>query len=426
MTVRAPHLHRALRCFCLAAFAELAPEVAEGGELPFVVEEHESRDRPAFYEYRPLVRDHVLARAYFLAKLEDAQIALGELRREPAAAIFARAHAGSDSSEERALHQAILLPLLVRTGEACGGFDWEDGAFERIYAELERSLFGATRSYLALAPLVGLSVGLPVELSADIRVRPSSAQELTSRWPEARELLPPRFGLEPERTCVLELARELPAEQEEPPDAPAELSDAVTTLRLATAAPAAAGPVVFELLDWHPLGIRPMLGIAATEPAGEPSRLDPFRGRLARDLLEQLARAEGDSELGEGLERWELALFEGEPLRSERLRESLAALLGGADGLWAAAMRLAVLLGETGRERAELSAGLRGLARGERGGPEAVDVLRRALVETLMHEDRRRLLAALDEVLLGLRPRPAGYFSAASLAGGGARRALAS
>jgi hypothetical protein len=420
VAVRAPHLYEVLQAFCLAAFAELGPE-ARGGELSFVVEEHAGR----FYEYRPLVRDHVLARAFSLAKLEDAQVALDELRREPTAAIFARAPAGPESSEDRALFRAILLPLLTRTAEACGGFDWEDGAFRRIYAELERSLFGTTRSYTAVAPLVGLSVGAPVELGRGIRALESSADELSRRWPEARDLLPSRFGCELERTCVLELHRELPGDEGTPPDAPAELADTVTALRLATAAAAAAGPVVFERLDWHPLGIRPMPGIAATEPEGEPTRLDRWRGGLAGDLLERLGRAEGDAELGEAVERWELSVFEDEPLRSERLRESLTALLGGMDGLWAAAMRASILLGESGRERAALVEQLRAFARGDHADAEVADALRRCIVETLLHEDRTRLLEDLDDALLGLRARPTGYFSAraASPAGGGSRRA---
>jgi hypothetical protein len=144
--VRAPHLYDVLRAFCLAAFAKLGPEVEQGSEIPFVVEESSG-----FYEYRPLVRDHILARAFWLAQLEDARIAIDELRQEPAAAIFARAHDGPESFDERALFRAILLPLLTRTAEACGGFDWEDGAFGRVYAELERSLFGASRSFRACA-----------------------------------------------------------------------------------------------------------------------------------------------------------------------------------------------------------------------------------------------------------------------------------
>ncbi len=411
MSVRAPHLHGVLRAFCLASFAKLGPEVS-GGELPFVIEQHSS----GFYEYRPLVRDHVQARAFWLASLEDARIAIDELRREPAAAIFARAHAGPESSEERALFRSILLPLLTRTAEACGGFDWEDSAFEGKYAELERSLFGSSRSYSAVAPLVGLSVGAaPVTLARGIRVRASSLDEVSGRWPEARDLLPARFGSEPERTCVMEMERELAGEERTPPDAPAEFADAVTVLRLATAASVAAGPVVFEKLDWHPFGIRPVLGIAATEPGGEPSRLDPWRGRLAGELLERIERIEDEGELAEALERWELSLFEGEPLRSERLRESVTALLGGADGLWAAAMRASVLLGETSQERAAAATGLRSLARGDRADDLVADALRRAIVETLLFDDRDRLIVALDDALLGLKARPPGYFSARAI-----------
>jgi hypothetical protein len=359
VAVCAPRLLEVLRAFCLAAFAQLDREANQMGELAFVVEEHSA----GFYEYRPLVRDHIQARAFRIAQLEDARIAIDELRREPAAAIFVGAHNGYEPSDDRVLFRAILLPLLTRTAEACGGFDWEDGAFGRVYGELERSLFGASRSFSAVAPLVGLSVGDPVELARGIRVHASSADELSIRWPESGDLLPSRFGLDPERTCVIELDRELSAGEHTAPDAPAVLADAITALRLATGAPAAAGPVVFERLDWHSLGIRPMLGIAATEPAGEPTRLDPWRGRLAGDLLERLGRAEGEPELAEAIERWELALFEGEPLRSERLRESVTALLGGVDGLWAAAMRASMLLGETDRQREELIGPLRARSR---------------------------------------------------------------
>jgi hypothetical protein len=411
MTVRAPHLHDVLRAFCLAAFAKLAPEAEQGGELPFVVEEHDA----GFYEYRPLVRDHILARAYWLASLPDARIAIDELGREPAAAIFARGRVGVDSSEERALFRAILMPVLTRTAEGCGGFDWEDGAFERVYADFERSLYGSSRAYAAAAPLVGLSARAPVSLGRGIRVVQATPERLISRWPEARELLPPGFGQEPERASVLELERELAGEQQAAPDAVGELADAVTALRLATAAPVAAGPVVFEQLDWHPFGIRPMLGIAATEPAGEPTRLDPWRGRLAADLLERLVRAEDDPELAEGLERWELSLFEGEPFRSERLRESVSALLGGVDGLWAGVMRTCILLGETSDERAAITGGLRGIARGEGDGESAAEAVRRAIVETLLHDDRRHLIESLDDALLGLRARPPGYFAASAI-----------
>src|ERR671937_36297 len=235
---------------------------------------------------------------------------------------------------------------------------------------------------------------------------------LAAHWPEARGLLPPGFGHEPERMCVLELERTLDPNAAGPPDASAELADAVSALRLATAAPVAAGPVLFERLDWRPLGIRPVLPIAATEPAGEATRLDSFRARLAGDLIQRLGRAEDDPDLSEALDRWELSLFTDEPFRSEQLREALTALLGGPDGLWAATVRAAVLLGETGRERADELERLRSLARGEQAARAAADAVRKAVVEVLAHGDRSALIASLDEALIGARPRPAGYFAA--------------
>jgi hypothetical protein len=398
----ASHLYETLRAFCLAAFALLGREAGSAGEIPFVVEEH-----GGLYEYRPLVRDHVEAHMSSLRQLEDARIAIAELRREPAAAIFAHGDAADPT-----LYRAILVPLLVATVEACGGFDWDDRAFNRAYGGLERSLFGTQRAYVAAAALVGVSASVPIDLGRGIQVRTAGVAELLSGRPESPEALPERFGEEPERRCVLRLERGLPAGETTLPDAPGELAEAVTALRLATGASIAAGPLVFERLDEHPLEPRPMLGLAATEPGGEPTRLDAWRGRLAADVLDRLAVSAGDPALGEGIERWELALFEAEPLRSERLRESLAALLGGVDGLWAAAMRAATLVGETSWDRAASIEGLRRLAGGERGDAEIAGTLRRVIVEVLLHEDRTRLVADLDDAMLDLRPRPAGYFSA--------------
>ena len=410
MAVRAPHLYRSLRCFCLAGFSLLSRDVADGADLPFAFEEHASRGRASLYEYRPLVRSYVDARAERLGTLADTRLALEELRREPAAAIYAAAHAGKDGDQP--LLRTIVLPLLADVAEACGGFDWRDDAFDHAYAELERSLFGKRRTYAAVAPVVGLSAGTQVELADGLRVRLAASGELAAHWPEAGGLLPADLGREPDRLCVLELERSLPPNEPEPPDAPGELADAVSALRLATAAPVAAGPVIFERLDWRPLAIRPVLPIAAAEPSGEPTRLDAVRARLACDLLARLGRAEEDPDLAEALDRWELSLFADEPFRSEQLREALAALLGGPDGLWAAAVRAAMLLGETGPDRAEQLERLRGLARGELAGRTAADAVRRAVVETLAHGDRAALVASLDDALLGLRPRPAGYFAA--------------
>ena len=399
MAVRSPTLYTALRRFCFGAFAYLYRESHDEAPVPFAFEEHAAPGRPPLYEYRPLARGYVDARAGALARLDDARFAVEELRREPAAAIFADAHGAGALPEEDRLFRAVLLPLLASVAESCGGFEWDDRVFDRTYLDLERSLFGERRSYGALAPLVGVSTPVPVDLGPGLRVRPAATGELAAYWPEARGLLPAGFGDEPERACVLELELTLEGEATERPDAPGELADAVTALRLATAAPAAAGPVLFERLDWRPCGIRPVLPIAATEPDGVPTRLDEFRGGLARDLLARLGACEEDPELGEALDRWELGLFATGASRAEQLRESLVALLGRGDGPWAASARLSVLLGRSPVERIELFAALRS------GVPDA-EVVRRALVEVLLRGDRLRLVEELDKSLLGLSAQP--------------------
>ena len=371
--MKSPHLYDTLRRFCLGAFA-----VFQGDDLPFAFEEH----APSFYEYRPLVKSFIEGQTERLRAREDVQQALADLAREPLARVY------------KDPYLTVLVPLLVRTAEGCGGFDWDDAAFDRAYAETEQMLFGSGHAYGAVAPLVGISTGGEIELGEGLRVRPHATGEIAALWPESAGLLPRDFGREVDRFCVLELERALPQGAEEVPDAPGELADAVTAIRLATAAPVAAGPVLFERLDWRPYGIRAVLPIAATPPPGEPTRLDPFRAQVAAKLLPQLALADTDSRLGDALDRWELSLFQDDPFRGEQLRHALDAALGDGDGTWAGAMRAAALLGETADERADLA---------ERFREPTADLVRRMLVALLLHGDRAELVRDLDRLLLGLR-----------------------
>jgi hypothetical protein len=413
---RSPELFRSLRAFCLGAFFDLGLELEQGADVPIALEEHAGPNRPTLYEYRPLVGGFVEERAGRLALRDDAFEALAVLKEEPAAGIFARAHADERIGEDEALRRTILVPLLVRTAEACGGFDWEDAAFEGAYAELERLLFGKRRAYVALAPLVGLTAGSAVELARGVRVRPAAAGELTASWPDAGRLLPRDFGREVDRTLLLELESDLDSTACVVPDAPTEFARAVSALRLATPGAVAAGPVVLERLDWRPYGVRPVPASAAQVPPGQPTRLDPFRAPLVADLQSRLSEAPAD--LLEALDRWELALFHEGPQRADELREALEVLLGCDEGSWAAAMRAAVLLGETAREREELLVALRALLDGDGPGARAEDAVRRALVETLLDGSRERLAASLDAALLGLQPRPQVTTSARVLAAG--------
>lgn len=366
--MRSPHLYDSLRRFCLGAFA-----VFHGDDLPFAFEEH----APSFYEYRPLVKGFIEGQAERLHDREDVRQALADLAREPAVRMHTDAY------------RSVLVPLLVRVAEGCGGFDWDDSVFDRAYEEMEARVFGEGHSYGAVAPLVGISCGSTIELGAGLRVRASATGEFAALWPESAGLLPRDYGREVDRLCVLELERPV---DDEVPDAPGELADAVTALRLATAAPLAAGPVLFERLDWQPFGIRPVLPIAATPPPGEPTRLDPFRSQVAARLIPKLALVDDDARLADALDRWELSLFQDDPFRAEQLRHALDAALGDGDGTWAAAMRAAALLNETDAEQFR---------------KPAPDLVRRTLVAMLEHGDRGALLRELDAKLLGSRERHA-------------------
>ena len=179
------------------------------------------------------------------------------------------------------------------------------------------------------------------------------------------------------------------------PDAPAEIADVVSALRLATAAPLAAGPVLFETLDGRAYGIRPVLPIAATQPPGEPTKLDEFRGALAAELLVRMGLVDADTNLAEALDRWELSLFQHEPFR----RSSCAALEAAARRRGAARVHPAR---DRARGSRRLHDELARLADGEAATPEAGAAVRRALVEVLRDGDRPSLVASLDRELLGL------------------------
>ena len=397
MAVRAPHLHLTLRAFCLGAFVFLGRALEEGDELPFAFEEHVQRQGPALYEYRPLVRSFVESRANALAKRDDALLrARGAAPRAGGRDLRARpCRAEADRGAGALPHRPALAPDLDRRGVRRLRL-----GRPRVRARVRRAGAVAVRrarAYAAVAPLVGLSVVTQVELGGGIRLRAAATGELAHHWPEAQGLLPAGFGREVDRYCVLELERELEP-GEEPPDAPAELADAVSAIRLATAAPVAAGPVLFERLDWRPFGIRPVLPIAATQPPGEPTRLDSFRAEVTREVLGRLALADADAPLRRGARPLGALAV---PERAVPLRAAARRARRPARGDVGASRRRAAR--RASEERRAIHSALRSLAEGEQASERAEAAVRRSLVETLRHGDRAVLVRSLDDALLGLR-----------------------
>ncbi len=400
----ASELRDALRLFCLGCFYDISRELDDGASVEVALVEHGTGGDLPLFEYDERIRDFIEARADRLLAREDALRALAALRLEPATGIVAQGHLSRYESEDDALRRGILLPLLYEMGENCAGFDWSDAAFDAAYTVLEARLFGRAHHHRAIAPIVGLTAREGFELGGGARVRHAHANELDAAV-EARAI-PADFGREVDRQLVLEV--ETRTHDPSPPDAPRSMALAVSVLRLTVPGAIAAGPGVVEFLDGHLYGLRHVPDIASQIPGGEPTRLDRFRGRIAADVFRRLSGPAEDPELLEALDRWELALFHQGPLRAEGLTEALVQLLGGDDGPWAAAMRAAALVGETPDERAELLEGLVALIEGNGPGAQGEEVLRRALVAAVRAESRVKLMAALDDRLLGVPTGRAG------------------
>ena len=200
-----------------------------------------------------------------------------------------------------------------------------------------------------------------------MRVRPAAANELTAAWPDAGRLLPRDWGREIDRTLVLELEAELDSQACRVPDAPGEFGRAVSALRLATPGAIAAGPVVFERLDFRPT--------AFARCRRRPRRFRPVRrlDSTSSVLLSSSSCRRGSRTRLTSFSRRSTGGSSPSSTRARTDRMSCArrseTLLGCDEGPWAAAMRAAVLLGETAREREDLLVALRALLDGD--GPGA-------------------------------------------------------
>ena len=138
--------------------------------------------------------------------------ARGAARASRRPAIYARAHAGREPVRgRRALPHR---PRSTADSRRRGVRRLRLGrhAFDRAYAELERSLFGERRAYAAVAPLVGISIGVQRRArrrGSACAPPPTASSRVTGR--RRAGLLPAGFGREPDRYCVIELRAALGA-----------------------------------------------------------------------------------------------------------------------------------------------------------------------------------------------------------------------
>jgi hypothetical protein len=143
--MRNQSLHAALREFALEAASALTTAVEAGDELGFDVAE-EPGSGPVLYRYRALTAEYIGLHWPQLAQLPALQAAARELGA--GATTWLRSHGLGGAEAEPALRA-----MLERLYEDATSFDFPEERFERVYGELERTLYDGTARVAVAAPL---------------------------------------------------------------------------------------------------------------------------------------------------------------------------------------------------------------------------------------------------------------------------------
>jgi hypothetical protein len=419
-SVLRPELRRPLEHFVQAAFGVLAMDVASGHEVSFALGGGGGSAGPRLYDYRPLYRAYIEERAERLFELADGRAALAALAADPGVVSYAGSHAPGSRRPDEALRRSVLVPLLVGVAERCDGFDFDVEAFDAVYGAVERGVTARETRVSAFTPLSGLLLSNPpADLGAGVTIRRASLGEIGARWPESSGLVPEGFGREPDELLYLEL--DVRVERgERHRDAAALAGHAVTALRLATGARAAAGPLLFEAVDGAHRSVRALPPLAAAIPSGDAVRLDTNSIAAARSLAAALA-SPPHVRLAVALGQHAAGIVaDGEQSRLAASLAVLRALLDGERvGDHAVALRVAALRGQSASARVRIVERLLEAARvltGEHILPfneldrlvcETEGAARATLLAALLDgRSSEELGDELDGVLLGSRPRP--------------------
>jgi hypothetical protein len=396
-------LREPLLRFVQAAFALAQRDLANGAEVPFVLDAHEGRES-ALYSYRPLYGGFLDERRALILSLPDARRALMMLEATPGAVEYARLHVGDGVENREALRAAIMWPLAIQIAEREDGFECPDEAFDAIFGPIDRGVVGSRHLYDALAPLVGVLVSEPpADLGRGVSIVRADVGDIAASWPEASLLVPPGFGGEPDRRCALAVTLELePGER--PPLLAALVEDTVRALRLVSGAAVATGPVGFERIDGGP---RPpvALSLASSQHVqGAYYRFDLHLLVVARATALRIGALDPRDPRREALGLFERALVLDPELQADALRDALGVALGSERSLSLTALRAGALAGRDAGERQRV----RDLVAGDILHDEALAAAARhvLLAVVLDEQEADAMAASADQVLLGARPRP--------------------
>jgi hypothetical protein len=367
--MRNRRLHDSLREFALEAAALLGEDLKAGAGLEFEISDGSGRAGPALYVYRPLTAEFIAERWPRLRELRSCAPAADALGAGASSYLRVNGLGGEQA-------EPALQAMLDRLYEDVTSFGFPEERFERVYLEVERTLYKDTLPTMVAAPLYGVLLEPErIDLGDGLSlVRPALVEA----------------PIDADAACLLE--------RDVPPDDPGPLEEAGSRFaRLLTA-----------LRLRGPGG--PALGAVAWRRAGE-GRWTPAElvtdgpGRGAPVLLEAGSGAELRELMAAVRPSWALARFElgcARELPAEALSDYLLALRALLDatteiGQASLSLRLAALCAEDGerrelRRRVELALDLERMVM--RGGHTEAPA-------AIVDEMERHLRALLRDVACG-------------------------
>lgn len=401
--MRNRELHDALRAFALETAALLRDDQNAGAEIEFDLEEGARRGGPSLYNYRPLTAKFVAERWPRLRLLPTCERATAALGSGAAAYLRVNGLRGAEA-------EPALRAMLERLYEDATDLSFPEERFERVYVEVERTLYERSQPATVLTPVHGLTLEADrVELGhglALVRGARTDAPD-DALWGDPAG----RGGQDSDRrepNALLTLTRDVSPDDAPPlAEARERFARVLTGLRLWKPGGVALSAVGWRRTGegvWQPFELEPS-GV----PRGETWVLDEEEGA---DLCQFLAAI--DRSRPSGSVAWALARFEmgcGRRREAEALSDYLlglrALLERGPEGSGAGlALRTAVLCAEEGarrgvQRRVELAQALERLVMGDPPDDDYMDAIGGDSPRTLVDEVERHLRALLRDVLCG-------------------------
>jgi hypothetical protein len=405
-------LHAALRDFALESAALLTDDLRSGVEVEFDVIDEGAGRGPALYRYKPRTEAFVAERWGRLRELPACGRAADELGA--GAAVWLRVNGLRGEQAEPALEA-----MLQRLYEDATSFGFPEERFERLYREVETTLYRDSVHARVVAPLRGVALEAErVELAPGLALERGELADAPAEavWADEGEGAPAVL-------CVLE--RDAPANEGIPALEAAERFGAVVTaLRLWGPGFVSLGVPGWRRTDggrWQPLS----LGGGADAPAGVTFVVSAGEEEGLRELLAAVEAADPPRTVSWALRRFEMGCERARD--DEALSDYLLAVRALLDatsdaGRASLALRVAALCAEEGTRkhvqlRMEAALALERHAMG--GGPprDGVEAPGRLVAEVERH--LRALLRDLvcgyldadlrsvaDDMLLETAPQP--------------------